>query len=162
MANAEVLPFRSEMFNFVWTFNMFYHIIEKEKAISEFRRVLKKNGILAFDDWVITEKISNDEHMLLKYDWSSTDWITDLNLFKVLENNGFNIERVKDYSRVGRVLMKRYFVEVFESYFRPKIVSLDEDWGNSMADHFKNAIERTIYLYETRKMKYLQFIANKK
>ena len=162
MSNAELLPFTSSIFDVIWTFNMFYHIVNKKRAISEFNRVLKNDGILAFDDWVITEEISDGEHALLKHDWSSADWITDRKLFAMLGDNGFKIKWIEDYSRVGRVMMKRYFSDVFENYFRPKIISLDAKWGESIADHFKNAIERTIYFYEEGKMRYLQFIAKKK
>ncbi|MEK6861543.1 MAG: class I SAM-dependent methyltransferase, partial [Nanoarchaeota archaeon] len=67
--DAENLPFSSESFTCVWTFNMFYHINDKQSALEEFYRVLRYRGRLAFDDWVITERATKRDIEQLQNNW---------------------------------------------------------------------------------------------
>lgn len=160
-ANAAMLPFQSSSFNILWTFNMFYHVRNKKRAFEEFSRVLHTKGKLAFDDWVVTNDIDDGEHSLLKHDWNSEDWTKEDKLYGLMKRYGFKIERIEDYSKVS-LLMDKYFSRVFESQFRKEIESLDAEWGHMMADHFKQAVERTIDFYQEGKIKYIQLVAIKK
>ena len=160
-ADAESIPFRNSYFDVIWTFNMFYHVQDKKRAIQEFNRTLREKGTLAFDDWTLTDKIDEGEHNLLKHDWVSGEWIDDKSLFALLESNGFEINHCEDYSRVHS-LMSSYFSPVFERRFKKKIRKIDKFWGNMTSNHFKRAVERTIQFYKEDKMRYLQIVATKK
>ena len=160
-ANAETLPFPVGCFDKVWTMNMFYHIRDKGLAVNEFYRVLKPNGVLAFDDWTITDTTTKKEIALLKHDWLNQNWITENELMLLLKNNHFSIENVSDYSHVGKTVMKKYFGKVFNRDFRKRIEKIDPQWGEMIADHFEGAIKRTIEYYKEAKMKYIQLTATK-
>ncbi len=166
---AQAIPFDEGVFSAVWSFNMFYHVGEKNdrayegkiKTMNEFYRVLREDGRLAFDDWMITEKAGRAERNELRYLWNSPEWMTDKDLMETLDSVGFKCTDWKDYSHVGRGVMKEYFGSVFERDFRRKIEVLDEKWGTQMADDVKSAIEYTIRMYAEDKMKYIQLIARK-
>ena len=157
---AENIPFVSESFSYVWTFNMFYHIAEKQGAINEFYRVLKQGGKLAFDDWLLTDKAEVEDIKKLQYHWVNPSWVTDKELIKIIESAGFEITKLKDYSDIGRGVLKKNFITVFERDFRPAIITIDKR-GNQMADDFRAAVEHTINLYSQEKLCYLQLVAEK-
>ena len=45
-ANAEVLPFKDEVFDLVYSINLLEHVQSPERVIRECKRVLKKKGVL--------------------------------------------------------------------------------------------------------------------
>ena len=49
-ASATDLPFDKEEFTHLWSQATIYHVHDKDKALSEVYRVLKKGGIFVFDD----------------------------------------------------------------------------------------------------------------
>jgi ubiquinone/menaquinone biosynthesis C-methylase UbiE/uncharacterized protein YbaR (Trm112 family) len=48
--SAECMPFRSESFDMVVALNMLHHVINPEKAVAEFARVLKPGGVMIVVD----------------------------------------------------------------------------------------------------------------
>jgi demethylmenaquinone methyltransferase/2-methoxy-6-polyprenyl-1,4-benzoquinol methylase len=48
ISSAEKLPFKNESFNVVLVDSVFHHLMKYEKALSEIKRVLKRNGRLCF------------------------------------------------------------------------------------------------------------------
>ena len=159
--DAQKMPFPSESFSCLWTFNMFYHIQDKQKAMEEFYRVLQQDGRLAFDDWMITKKATSEDIKRLKWNWSSPPWATNEELIDLIYSSSFTLQKWEDYSHVGKGVMAKYFSEVFERDIKPKIIEVDKERGNDMANDFKEDVEHIIELYKSNKLCYIQFVATK-
>lgn len=50
LASAEKLPFKDNTFDVVLVDSVFHHLINSPKALTEIKRVLKKNGFLCFSE----------------------------------------------------------------------------------------------------------------
>lgn len=163
LASAQVLPFEAASFLCVATVNMFYHLADKAAALREMCRVTQPGGVLAFDDWVLTDVATERDRTELLQHWNPEParWITDVELFDAIEAAGFELEQVDDYSAVGKGVMAEHFGQTFERQVRPMIVAHDATHGNDVADYLKAAIDHTIELYKQEKMRYLQVIARK-
>ncbi len=166
--DAQDIPFEEACFDVVWCYNMFYHIPDKSRALGEFRRVLKGNGKIAFDDWLLSEKIRQDEIQELQYHWNPVPiaprWISGEEMRTELETKGLEINQWEDHTHVAN-LMKQHFEKVFERDWRPPIKKLADKsryvgMGDRMADDFKAAVNCTIRLYLEDKLRYVQFVAN--
>lgn len=163
LADATQIPMRNDVVGCVLSMNMFYHIGDKHAALHEMQRVVTHGGILAFDDWVLTDRAGTDDRKELQQHWNPEPvaWITDDELFDALQDIGFELEQVQDYSHVGRGVMAEYFASTFEEQVRPMIVAHDPVHGNDVATYLRAAIEHTVQLYKEEKMRYLQMIARK-
>lgn len=159
--DAESLPFTVDAFSVIWIMNMFYHVLNKFEALRGFYRILCPNGVLAFADWVITDRTTEEEHERLRQVWQNPSFGTIEQYTKFIEGVGFTITRVKDVSNVGRDLMSKYFEQVFDSYFRHRIVDLVPQYGSEIADTFKRDVLYTIQLYQDNKFGYYQLTAKK-
>ena len=60
MARAEDLPYENENFDIVFSEAAFSLLQEKEKSVSEYRRVLKKNGYVLINDFMIKNKVEEN------------------------------------------------------------------------------------------------------
>ncbi|MEK6936601.1 MAG: methyltransferase domain-containing protein [Nanoarchaeota archaeon] len=161
LGDAEDLPFKDEAFSVVWTMNMFYHIQNKPKTLREFYRVLKPNGILAFDDWVITKDTKEEEHQKLKQIWQNPSFGTIEEYMSFMESIGFKVEDIVDVSNVGRELMPKHFEREFDRCFCPIIKKLLPEYGEELTEILKRDIKFTIKLYQENKFGYFRLIARK-
>lgn len=163
LASAEVLPFEAGSFFCVATVNMFYHVADKSAALREMYRVTQQGGVLAFDDWVVTDRVEPRDRTQLHQHWNPepVEWMTDNALLDAIQDTGFELEQVDDYSAVGRGVMAEHFADTFERQVRPMIVAHDAVHGHDVASYLAAAIEHTIELYKQEKMRYLQIIARK-
>lgn len=161
--SAEAVPVRSNAVDCVLTVNMFYHVRCKSVSLCEMFRVTKPGGTLAFDDWVVTARATNEDQQELNTHWNPepVTWITDAALQAEITNAGYHIERIDDYSHVGRGVMAEHFGPTFEREVRPLILKEDPVHGESVAHYLRAAIDHTIDMYEQEKMKYLQIVARK-
>ena len=66
VADAHDLPFEDNMFDLVVTEYMAY-FLDMERAISEFRRVLRPGGLLGFNELMLDPKIPDDKHEEVKH-----------------------------------------------------------------------------------------------
>ncbi len=114
---------------------------------------------MAFDDWTITEKIADEEHLELRQTWQNPSFGTIEKYKRFVAGAGFEITKIEDVSNVGRELMPRHFEPVFERDFRPKIENLFPEYGKKMADDLKKDILFTIRLYLEGKFGYYRLIA---
>lgn len=163
LADATHIPLPVDRVDCVVTVNMFYHIADKAGALREMLRVTRHGGVLAFDDWVLTEHATEADRAELHQHWNPEPvrWITDDELFAALEDVGYELEQVHDYSNVGRGVMAEHFPDTFEQQVRPMIVAHDPVHGNDVASYLRAAIEHTIRLYQQEKMRYLHIMARK-
>ena len=160
LGDAQRIPARDGAFTCAWTFNMFYHIPDKPLALREMRRVLGPGGRLAFDDWVLTPAADAADHAELRHHWSSPDWMTDAQLLAALHDAGFDVRgEPVDYTHVGAGVMRRLFASTYDRDFAPRIRALDARWGERMAADFKAAVQHTIDLYASGRLRYLQLVA---
>lgn len=98
-ATATDLPFEDNSFTHIWSQAVIYHIHDKEKALREIYRVLKKDGIFIFDDLLkLKENISEDSK---KYVYDRLLFDTPFS-FQGYQNKlkelGFNILKAIDLS----------------------------------------------------------------
>lgn len=161
LGDAQRIPARDGAFTCAWTFNMFYHIPDKRLALREMHRVVAPGGRLAFDDWVLTDAADAADRAELRHHWSSPDWMTDAELLDAIHQAGFHVRQVEDYTHVGAGVMRRLFASTYERDFAPRIRALDAAWGQRMADDFRDAVQHTIDLYASGRLRYLQLVAGR-
>lgn len=160
LGDAQRIPARDGAFTCAWTFNMFYHIPDKPRALREMHRVLAPGGRLAFDDWVLTPAADAADRAELRHHWSSPDWMTDGELLDTIHQAGFDLRgEPADYTHVGAGVMRRLFASTYDRDFAPRIRALDAAWGQRMADDFRDAVQHTIDLYASGRLRYLQLVA---
>lgn len=161
--DAQRIPARDAAFTCAWTFNMFYHVPDKPLALREMRRVLAPGGRLAFDDWVLAEGADAADRAALRHHWSSPDWTTSAGLLAALDDAGFALRgEPVDWTHVGAGVMRRRFASTFDRDFAPRIRALDAAWGERMAEDFRAAVEHTIHLYASGRLRYLQLVADRR
>lgn len=161
--DAQRIPARDGAFTCAWTFNMFYHIPDKHLALREMHRVVAPGGRLAFDDWVLTDAADDADRAELRHHWSSPDWMTDGELLDAIHRAGFTLRgRPADWTHVGAGVMRRLFATTYDRDFAPRIHALDATWGQRMAEDFKAAIQHTIDLYASGRLRYLQLVADRR
>lgn len=162
LGDAQRIPAREGAFTCAWTFNMFYHIPDKPRALAEMHRVVAPGGRLAFDDWVLTGDADPADRAQLRHHWSSPDWMTDGELLEAIREAGFDLREVQDYTHVGAGVMRRLFASTYDRDFAPRIHALDAAWGERMADDFRDAVQHTIDLYASGRLRYLQLVAERR
>lgn len=163
LGDAQRIPARDGAFTCAWTFNMFYHLPHRPGALREMHRVLARGGRLAFDDWVLTDAAGPADRAELRRHWSSPEWMTDAELLDALRGAGFVLSAgPADYAHVGAGVMRRRFASTFARDFAPRIRALHPEWGGRMADDFRAAVEHTIELYASGKLRYLQLVAGRR
>jgi cyclopropane fatty-acyl-phospholipid synthase-like methyltransferase len=157
------IPLRSNCLDAVTCINMFYHVAAHAPALSQVFRVLRPTGVLAFDDWVLTESATDADQRELNQHWNPEPvrWIKDVELLGTLNDIGFDVEHVEDLTHVGRGVMHEHFGATFEREVRPVLEHADPQHGRAVADHFKAAVEHTIHMYREGRMRYLQIVARK-
>ncbi len=85
---AEELPFKDTKFDRIICFAVFPHIIDKEKSVREFNRILRKNGILNIFHLKSREELNKFHKNLNRV--VKRDVLPDENTMKkILENGGF-------------------------------------------------------------------------
>jgi SAM-dependent methyltransferase len=163
LGDAQRIPARDGAFTCAWTFNMFYHIPDKARALREMHRVLTPGGRLAFDDWVLTPAADAADRAELRHHWSSPDWMTDAELLDAIHQAGFHLRgEPADYTHVGAGVMRRLFAPTYDRDFAPRIRALDAAWGERMANDFRDAVQHTIDLYASGRLRYLQLVAHRR
>jgi SAM-dependent methyltransferase len=163
LGDAQRIPARDGAFTCAWTFNMFYHIPDKPRALREMHRVLAPGGRLAFDDWVLTPAADGADRAELRHHWSSPDWMTDAELLDAIHAAGLELRgEPADYTHVGAGVMRRLFASTYDRDFAPRIRALDAAWGQRMADDFRDAVQHTIDLYASGRLRYLQLVAERR
>lgn len=98
-ARAEALPYENENFDVVFSEAAFSLLKEKEKSVSEYRRVLKKKGHVLINDFVLKNSI--DEN--LRSDMSFIPCFAGVeskeSYIKYFEDQGFKLVHESDESK---------------------------------------------------------------
>jgi SAM-dependent methyltransferase len=161
--SIDEIPLKSNAVDCVVSVNMFYHVSAHSAALREMNRITKRNGTLAWDDWVLTENANDIDQTDLNGHWNPEPvrWITDSELFAGITDAGYAIESITDLTSIGTGVMAEHFAPTFEREVRPMIEAHDAQYRAMIADQLKAAIEHTIQMYQEEKMRYLQIIARK-
>jgi len=91
---GEELPFTSESFDFVFTFNGIDHWADWQKGILEIKRVLKKNGKLLL--YVVFDRPNPNPHHPFCIDEDSIKWIEEQG-FKIIQSEILLIEKRRKF-----------------------------------------------------------------
>lgn len=97
--SAIKLPFKDKSFSHVWSQATIYHVHDKQKALKEIARVIKKDGIFIFDDLIKPNKIISKEGQKLVYE--RLKFNTNFNLVSYqdeLQKLGFRMLYARDLS----------------------------------------------------------------
>lgn len=135
-ASATKLPFNNESFSHVWSQATIYHVHDKDKALSEIYRVLKKGGIFVFDDLIKPKKDISEDAKKYVYERLLFDTSFSFESYKdKLKEKGFEILESKDLSEH----LKRSYQEL------KKILELKIKTNNSQ---FFNDYKKLILAYQ--------------
>jgi ubiquinone/menaquinone biosynthesis C-methylase UbiE len=76
LGNALDMPFKSETFDVVWGQDAWCYVTDKNRLLSEAKRVLKSRGIIAFTDWLqigtMTESEWTDLNSFMAFPYMET------------------------------------------------------------------------------------------
>lgn len=112
-ASATNLPFDNEKFSHGWSQATIYHVHNKDRALSEIFRVLKKGGIFVFDDLIKPKKeISEDakkyvyERLLFDTPFSFESYKDKLKEvgFEIVESIDLSEHLKRSYQKLKRML----------------------------------------------------------
>lgn len=98
-ASVTDLPFPDQSFTHAWSQATIYHVPDKEKALRETYRVLKKDGVFVFDDLIKPKPVISE--MAKKYVYDRLLFDTDYSFAgyqEALRRVGFEIEEAADLS----------------------------------------------------------------
>jgi sarcosine/dimethylglycine N-methyltransferase len=130
-ASATDLPFEDETFSHVFSQSTLYHVHDKEKALEEVYRVLRKGGVFIFEDIVKPKDRISDiarEHV---YDRLLFDTNYNADTYKEkLKSLGFEIEYIED--------MSHHFAQTYD-WLTKKI---DEKIANKEDTQFHEAYKK--------------------
>jgi ubiquinone/menaquinone biosynthesis C-methylase UbiE len=135
---ATNLPFENEKFSHVWSQGTIYHVHEKEKALAEVARVMKKGGIFIFDDLIKPKNVVSKEAKELLYNRLLFD--TDFNIVSYqqeLQRNAFRVLHAEDMSehfamsyqklaKIIRTKIRRNFYPEFHEQYRKLLTAYDK------------------------------------
>lgn len=98
--SATELPFKDKTFSTIWSQATIYHVHNKDKALKEVARVLKKDGVFIFDDLIKPNKNTSDEAKKLVYErlLFNTDF-DFVSYQQELKKLGFRVIYAEDMSR---------------------------------------------------------------
>ncbi len=144
--NALDLPFKKETFDVVWGQEAWCYITDKKRLLSEAYRVLKPNGKIAFTDWIITGKPSEEELKKLLESMSFPYMETFEGYQNLLKETGFKISVSRDETEefyqcfvdykkrvegeLKDIILKEFGNDVYD--FAKYLVNL---WHNASREH---------------------------
>lgn len=136
-SSATHLPFKDETFSHVWSQATIYHVHDKEKALKEIYRVLKKGGIFVFDDLFKPKEELSEDAQKYVYERLLFDTPFNFKTYKqVLGEIGFEIIESFD---VSKDLEQSY--EVLRDMLKEKI-------KKNEAGKFKEGYKKLILAYD--------------
>jgi len=131
LGNALDMPFKSETFDIVWGQDAWCYITDKNRLLSEAKRVLKSGGIIAFTDWLqigtMTESEWTDLNSFMAFPYMETleGYVNELKKldFKILETEDLSPDFANHchiYQNILRNKLKndiiaQYGIELFEA-----------------------------------------------
>lgn len=109
--DAILLPFKNESFDIVWLQHINMNIADKKNLFYEIRRVLKKEGILVFHEWFLTN--SDDNKVLLPLPWADnvdSNFLISFDKFlNIAMEYGFKLDFSYEDTNSALVFYKKIF-----------------------------------------------------
>jgi cyclopropane fatty-acyl-phospholipid synthase-like methyltransferase len=139
--------------------SMLYHLRDHDRFLREARGVLPAGGTLMIDDWMYTDRATDETDRTLGYHFYAQNVARVRDLVRSLAASSFAIRDVIDCGRVARTHFARHFRETFDRDLRPRFTEASPEGGAQTADEFVEAMEATIRLYRDEELTYLQFVA---
>lgn len=99
MARAEAIPFEDEKFDMVFSEAAFSLLKEKEKSVSEYRRVLKENGCVLINDFILKDSIDESLRGDMDFIPCFAGVETKEGYIKYFEDQGFELVHESDESK---------------------------------------------------------------
>lgn len=136
-ASITKLPFTDELFSHVWSQATIYHVHDKNKALLEIYRVLKKDGIFVFDDLTKPKKEISEDSKKYVYERLLFDTPFSFKTYsEKLSEIGFKVIESKD---ISNHLKKSYLV---------LIDILKEKLKENSESKYSKEYEKLIYAYK--------------
>jgi SAM-dependent methyltransferase len=134
----------------------FCHVPDPAKALSEAFRILRKDGRLAFTDWIANEPLSTDDSQLM-WDGMSIQPLRSIPDYrKLVEGAGFKINSVTDLTgEWGPILKERL---AMYQRLREEARQAGTPMGH---DAFHKSYIRFVELIQQRKMGGVRIVASK-
>ena len=161
-------PFPEAGFDAAWSMNMIYRVPDQSAMLQNVARALRPGGKMMIEDWMYTDLVTTADRQEMVHHFYGTGIVALADFEPQLKAAGFTVMAAEDLAHVGRTLMPRYFVPLFEEHVRPL---LEADFpaspgskkvsGREMAEQWVSGIELTNRLYLEEKLTYRRYLVER-
>lgn len=154
--NVMSVPLADATMDAVVSQEAFCHVPDPAKALSEAFRILRKDGRLAFTDWIANEPLSTDDSQLM-WDGMAIQPLRSISDYRrLVEGAGFKIHSATDLTgEWGPILKERL---AMYQRLREETRQADTPMGH---DAFHKSYIRFVELIQQRKMGGVRIVASK-
>jgi cyclopropane fatty-acyl-phospholipid synthase-like methyltransferase len=154
--NAMSVPLESGIMDAVVSQEAFCHVPDPGKALSEAFRILRKDGRLAFTDWIANEQLSADDAQLMWEGMAIQPLRSIPDYRRLVEGSGFKIHSATDLTADwGPILKERL---AMYQQLREEARQAGTPMGH---DAFHRSYIRFVELIQQRKLGGVRIVASK-